>query len=92
MSYVHWQFQTAQGQAKVLTHEEFATADLDKVLAVMSVEEKIHMLAVSNLVNGSGTTHALISFGPDSGHELVDDVWGASARYSSYQDVGRTCE
>lgn len=47
MSYVHWQFQTANGDAKVMTHEEFAVADLDKVMAVMSVEEKIHMLAVS---------------------------------------------
>jgi len=50
MSYVHWQFQTANGDAKVMNHEEFAVADLDKILSIMSVEEKIHMLAVSPML------------------------------------------
>jgi hypothetical protein len=48
MSYVHWQYQTAQGHPKPLTLDEFARIeDLREVLKVLSVEEKIKLLAVS---------------------------------------------
>ena len=53
MSYVHWQYQTGQGQIKPLTLEEFSKIDdLRPLLRVMSVEEKIHLLAVSTEVDG----------------------------------------
>jgi hypothetical protein len=50
MSYVHWQYQTAQGHPKPLTLDEFARLGpdgLQKLLGVLSVEEKIGLLAVS---------------------------------------------
>jgi hypothetical protein len=93
MSYVHWQFQTANGDAKVMTHEEFAGTDLDKVLAVISVEEKIHMLAVSSIFDSVAKKSAVIrspNCGSNrrcAGHGLVDHLWCAAARSSPYQDV-----
>lgn len=48
MSYVHWQYQTAPGHPQSLTLDEFARIeDLREVLKVLSVEEKIKLLAVS---------------------------------------------
>jgi hypothetical protein len=53
MSYVHWQYQTGQGQIEPLTLEEFSKiGDLRPLLRVVSVEEKIHLLAVSTEVDG----------------------------------------
>lgn len=52
MSYVHWQYQTAQGHPAPLTLDEFARIeDLREVLKVLSVEEKIKLLAVSHIAD-----------------------------------------
>jgi hypothetical protein len=50
MSYVHWQYQTAPGHPQSLTLDDFAQLgpdDLRGLLGVLSVEEKIKLLAVS---------------------------------------------
>lgn len=52
MSYVHWQYQTAQGHPAPLTLDEFARLGPDEMkglLRVLSVEEKIKLLAVSHI-------------------------------------------